>query len=69
MFKLEEISFVSSQAAFGGVLGTAVTTFQGTMILNFYFSKPSISQERSEILANDMIYILTDACNKENIVV
>ncbi len=69
LFKLEEISFVSSQAVFGGVLGVAVTTFQETMILNFYFSKPSISQERSEILANDMIHVLTDACNKESIVV
>lgn len=67
LFKLEEISFVSSQAVFGGVFGAAVTTFQETMILNFYFSKPSISQERSEILANDAIYILTDASSKEKI--
>ncbi|MCJ8283618.1 MAG: condensation domain-containing protein [Rivularia sp. ALOHA_DT_140] len=43
--ELEEISFVPAQAAFGGILAAAVSTFQGTMLLNFMFSKPSISNE------------------------
>ncbi|RUS93966.1 hypothetical protein DSM106972_095030 [Dulcicalothrix desertica PCC 7102] len=40
LFKLEEISFVSSQAVFGGVPAVAVTTFQGTMVLTslLYFA-------------------------------
>lgn len=65
LFKLEEISFVSSQAVFGGVPGVAVTTFQGKMILNFYFSKPSISLRRIEILADDVISCLVNVCNKD----
>jgi NRPS condensation-like uncharacterized protein len=63
LFKLEEISFVPGKAVFGGVFTTAVTTFKGTMLLNFTFSKPSISQERSETLANDVISCIVNACN------
>lgn len=65
LFKLEEISFIPAQAAFGGVFGAAVTTFQDIMILNFMFSEPSISKERMEILVNDAISYIIDACNKE----
>lgn len=65
LFKLEEISFVSSQAVFGGFFGAAVTTFQGKMILNFYFSKPSISQERMETIADDVISCLINACSND----
>ncbi|MBD2388289.1 hypothetical protein [Cylindrospermum sp. FACHB-282] len=63
LFKLEEISFVPAQAAFGGVFSAAVTTFQDTMILNFMFSEPSISKERIEILINNTISCIVDACN------
>ncbi|MEA5551401.1 condensation domain-containing protein [Anabaena cylindrica UHCC 0172] len=63
LFKLEEISFVPAQAAFGGVFGAAVTTFQGTMILNFMFSEPSLSKETIEILADDAISFIVDNCN------
>lgn len=63
LFKLEEISFVPAQAAFGGVFSAALTTFQDTMILNFMFSEPSISKERIEILVNHTISCIVDACN------
>jgi NRPS condensation-like uncharacterized protein len=64
LFQLEEISFVPAQAVFGGVFSAAVTTFQGTMLLNFMFSEPSISIQRVEILANDVINYLVNACNQ-----
>jgi len=67
LFQLEEISFVPAQAVFGGVFGAAVTTFQGTMILNFMFSEPSISKERIETLVNHAISYIVDASNKEKI--
>jgi len=67
LFKLEEISFVPAQAVFGGVFGAAITTFQGTMILNFMFSEPSISKEKIETLVKDAISGIVDACNTENI--
>ena len=66
LFQLEEISFVFTQAAFGGVFGAAITTFQDMMILNFMFSEPSISKETIESLVNDTIFCIVDACNKEN---
>ncbi len=68
LFQLEEISFVPAQAVFESVLSAAVTTFQGTMLLNFMFSEPSISLQRIETLANDVIYYLVNACDKEKIV-
>ncbi|KYC39974.1 hypothetical protein WA1_28865 [Scytonema hofmannii PCC 7110] len=63
----EQISFVPAQAVFGGIFSAAVTTFQGTMILNFYFSKPSISQKRIETLVDDVFSCLINACSKEKI--
>lgn len=67
LFQLEEISFVPAQAVFGGVFGAAVTTFKGTMILNFMFSEPSISKEKIEILVNHVISYIVNASNKEKI--
>ncbi|MCC5600915.1 phthiocerol/phthiodiolone dimycocerosyl transferase family protein [Nostoc favosum] len=67
LFQLEEISFVPAQAVFGGVFGAAITTFQGTMILNFIFSEPSISKEKIETLVKDAISCIVDTCNTENI--
>jgi NRPS condensation-like uncharacterized protein len=58
-FKLEEISFVSAQRAFGNI-SIAATTFQGIMILNFMFSEPLNSKERVEALANDVISYIVD---------
>lgn len=66
LFQLEEISFVFTQAAFGGVFGAAITTFQDMMVLNFMFSEPSISKETIESLVNDTIFCIVNACNQEN---
>ncbi len=61
LFQLEEISFLPVEAVFGGVFGVAVTTFQGTMVLNFMFSEPSISKKRIEILINHAFSYIVDA--------
>ncbi|PLZ95158.1 alcohol acetyltransferase, partial [Fischerella thermalis CCMEE 5268] len=42
VFELEEISFVTANAAFRG-LCVAVLTFEEKMVLNFMFSEPAIS--------------------------
>lgn len=65
LFELEEISFVSAQAAFGGCFSVAVTTFQGNMFLNFIFSEPSISRSTMEEITNDAISCLVNACCRE----
>ncbi|MHC5773415.1 phthiocerol/phthiodiolone dimycocerosyl transferase family protein [Nostoc sp.] len=65
LFELEEISFVPGQAAFGGIFGAAVATFQGKMLLNFMFSEPSISKDLIEELANNAISYIVDACCRE----
>ncbi len=64
-FELEEISYVPAQAAFGGVLGAAVSTFRGKMVLNFMFSEPSISRDTIESLANSAVFCLADACKEK----
>ncbi len=64
LFKLEEISFVPAQAVFGGIFGAAITTFKDTMILNFMFSEPSISQARIKILVDRTITEITEACQE-----
>jgi NRPS condensation-like uncharacterized protein len=64
-FTLEEISFIPAQAAFGGVLAAAVTTFEGKMILNFMFSEPSISRDTMENLANSLVSCLVDSCQEK----
>ncbi|MEM9923641.1 MAG: condensation domain-containing protein [Cyanobacteria bacterium P01_D01_bin.50] len=62
-FQLEEISFILSQAAFGGMFAAAVSTFRGKMLLNFMFSQPSISRSTVETLADDTISIITNFCS------
>lgn len=61
LFQLEEISFAPVEAVFGGVFGVAVTTFQGTMVLNFMFSEPSMSKKRIEILVNHAFSYIVNA--------
>ncbi|NEO10837.1 MULTISPECIES: condensation domain-containing protein [unclassified Moorena] len=61
-FELEEISFGSANASFGGSLSVAVSTFDEKMILNFMFSDPSISHDSMEIFANNVMSYLIDAC-------
>jgi NRPS condensation-like uncharacterized protein len=63
-FILEEISFIAAQAAFGGVLAAAVTTFEGKMVLNFMFSEPSISRDTAEKLADNMVACIVEACKE-----
>ncbi|MDY6898685.1 MAG: alcohol acetyltransferase, partial [Cyanobacteriota bacterium] len=66
-FELEEISFVTGQAAFGGVFAAAVSTFREKMLLNFMFSQPSMSRGTVETLASDMISIIHDVCNQKKL--
>ncbi|PLZ18029.1 alcohol acetyltransferase, partial [Fischerella thermalis WC341] len=61
VFELEEISFVTANAAFRG-LCVAVLTFEEKMFLNFMFSEPAISQETAEILADHMLACIVKAC-------
>lgn len=61
-FTLEEISFIAAQAAFGGIVSVAVTTFKGKMFLNFMFSEPSISRDTAENLAKGMVNFIAEAC-------
>jgi NRPS condensation-like uncharacterized protein len=65
LLKLEEISFIPAQAVFGGIFSAAVTTFQDTMILNFMFSEPSLSQEKIEILVDRTLSYIIDLCHPE----
>ncbi|MGP0129439.1 MAG: phthiocerol/phthiodiolone dimycocerosyl transferase family protein [cyanobacterium endosymbiont of Rhopalodia musculus] len=60
---LEEISFVPSNVVFNRIFTVAVATFNEKMSLNFTVSQPSISQETLELLADDVIYSLTEVCN------
>ncbi len=64
VFELEEISFVTSNAAFRG-LCVAVLTFEEKMYLNFMFSEPAISQETAEILADNVLACIVEACNNK----
>ena len=66
LLKLEKISFIPAQAVFGGIFSAAVTTFQDTMILNFMFSEPSLSQEKIEILVDRTLSYIIDLCHPEN---
>ncbi|BBA79329.1 hypothetical protein RGRSB_0795 [cyanobacterium endosymbiont of Rhopalodia gibberula] len=63
---LEEISFVPSNVVFNRIFTVAVATFNEKMTLNFIVSQPSISQETLELLADDVIYSLTEVCNSIN---
>jgi NRPS condensation-like uncharacterized protein len=60
-FELSEVFFVSAQIASGGFLAVAVTTFDGKMFLNFPFSKPALSKETVETLADSVLSYLVDA--------
>jgi NRPS condensation-like uncharacterized protein len=62
--ELQEISFVPSQAMFGGVFSTAVTTFRGQMILNFMFSTPALSHHTMKELVARVIDRLSQECLK-----
>ncbi|XTZ11394.1 MAG: hypothetical protein ACQZ3N_09355 [cyanobacterium endosymbiont of Rhopalodia yunnanensis] len=63
---LEEISFVPSNVIFNKIFTLAVSTFDEKMTLNFIVSQPSISQETLELLADEVIYSLTEVCNSVN---
>ncbi|AFY46199.1 uncharacterized protein containing a NRPS condensation (elongation) domain [Nostoc sp. PCC 7524] len=57
--EVEEISFAGTHALYGGLFTIHASTFQGKMLLNFVFSRPSISPETMEALVNTFItYIL-----------
>lgn len=60
--ELEEISFVPSIAAYGGVFYAAITTFQGKIFWNFPFSEPAISLHTIENLVNSAVSYIVDAC-------
>jgi NRPS condensation-like uncharacterized protein len=64
-FELEEIIFVPSNVIFGRVFTAAVSTFKDKMTLNFLVSKPSISQETMEIIANGVINCLVEVCEEK----
>ncbi|MEH2179478.1 phthiocerol/phthiodiolone dimycocerosyl transferase family protein [Nostoc sp.] len=55
-FELEEISFIPTIKLVTSLV--AVSTFQGTMILNFPYIEPCISRETMETFANNVIYSL-----------
>ncbi|XTZ19860.1 MAG: phthiocerol/phthiodiolone dimycocerosyl transferase family protein [cyanobacterium endosymbiont of Rhopalodia fuxianensis] len=63
---LEEISFVPSNVIFNKIFTLAVATFDAKMTLNFIVSQPSISQETLELLADEVIYSLTEVCKSVN---
>jgi len=52
--------------AFGDVLA-AVSTFQGKMLLNFMFPEPTFKPETMEILANNVVSCIVDACTNEKL--
>lgn len=64
-FELEEINGVVANAAFGDVL--TVSTFQGKMLLNFMFSEPTSNQETMEILANNVVSCIVNACRNDKL--
>ncbi len=65
-YELESISFMPSMAAFGGIFAMAVTTFGGKMVMNFPFSEPSINQETMAVLTSNVMFCITEACQREN---
>jgi NRPS condensation-like uncharacterized protein len=64
--ELEEISFVGTHALYAGVFIVHASTFQGKMLLNFVFSRPSISQETMEILVNNVMSYIVYISNSRN---
>jgi NRPS condensation-like uncharacterized protein len=67
LFKLEEISFVTGNAAFRG-LCVAVLTYESKMFLNFMFSEPAISQEIAEILADNVLACIIEASKNQKFI-
>lgn len=63
--EIKEISFVPSNAIIGKIFTVAATTFNEQMFLNFIASKPSISQDTIELLANAVINCLVEACQEK----
>ena len=59
IFELEEISFTPA-IKIGTNLNVSVSSFQDRMILNFTYTEPYMSKEIIEILANNVIYELTN---------
>ncbi|MBD2729715.1 alcohol acetyltransferase [Nostoc sp. FACHB-892] len=66
-FELEEISGAVAYAAFGDILAATVSTFQGKMLLNFMFSDPAFNLETMEVLANNVLSCIVDACTNEKL--
>ena len=64
LFKLESINFAAANSVFPGFLLAAITTYQQNMFFNFTFSKPAISQQQAENLANYSINLLTQMCQQ-----
>ncbi len=61
-FILEEISFVPAASLYVGVFSAAVATFEGKMLLNFFFSEPSISRDTMESLVDSVMSCLVKVC-------
>lgn len=62
IFEIEEIHVICGTAAFAGIPTLLVTEFRGKTLLSFLFSEPSLSQTTMEILANNVVSNLMDAC-------
>jgi Condensation domain len=60
--QLEEISFALGAIFAGGIPIAAVTTFPEKMSINFIFSEPSISQEFMAGFVDDVLVLITEAC-------
>ncbi|WP_161809832.1 phthiocerol/phthiodiolone dimycocerosyl transferase family protein [Lyngbya aestuarii] len=60
--EIEEISFALSNSIFEKVFTVAAATFNDKMLLNFIASKPSVSQDTIEVLADDVIDCLEVVC-------
>jgi hypothetical protein len=65
-YELEFICFAPSMVAFEGNLSATVTTFEEQMLINFMFSEPSISRETAELLTNEVVSCLAEACQRED---
>jgi hypothetical protein len=63
-FSLEEISFLGSNALFGGILAVNVSSFRERIFLNFSFSEPSLSRAKMEALAERILVYLREACEE-----
>lgn len=62
-YELEEFHTLCGVSAFGGIPMLIVSEFRNRILLSFLFSEPSLSQETMEILANNVLSNLLDACD------